>query len=71
MKMPEKYRTIIALLKFDDVPPIPAIGFITETTDTKEAYFHVIPGNIAYNLSLIAKWDYLGNIAPEYCVFNI
>ena len=68
MKIIEKYRTIIALLKFDDVPPIAAVGFIAETTDTKEPYFHIPLDGAGYDISLIAKWDYLDDVAPEYCV---
>lgn len=50
MKIPEKYRTIIALLKFDDVPPIAAVGFVAETTDTKEPYFHIPLGRAGYDI---------------------
>ena len=67
MKIPEKYRNIIALLKFDDVPPIAAVGFVAETTDTKEPYFHIPLDRAGYDISLIVKWDYLDEVAPEYC----
>ena len=67
MKIPEKYRTIIALLKFSDVPPIAAVGFVAETTDTKEPYFHIPLDRAGYDISLIVKWDYLDEVAPEYC----
>lgn len=68
-ELPEKYCTVIVLLKFEDVPPIPAIGFIAETTDTKTPYFHcpLFRGR-GYDVSLIAKWDYLDEVCPGYCL---
>ena len=33
-ELPEPGVTIIALLVFGDVPPLPLTGFIAETTDT-------------------------------------
>lgn len=68
-ELPKPYITILALLKFEDVPPISAVGFIAETTDTKIPYFHVpLFGGRGYDVSLIAKWVYLDEIAPEYAI---
>ena len=64
-ELPEKYVTIIALLKFDDMPPMALTGFIAETIDTHEAYFHAYNKH-GYDLSLIVKWDYLAEVLPEY-----
>lgn len=63
--LPEKYVTIIALLAFPDVPPVPLTGFIAETSDTHEPYFHAF-GRCGYDVSLIAKWDYLADVLPGY-----
>ena len=65
--LPEKYRTIIALLKFEDVPPIPLTGFIADTVDTHEPYFHAF-NKRGYSVELIAKWNYLDEIAPGYAL---
>ena len=65
--LPEKYVTIIALLTFGDVPPVPMTGFIAETSDTHEPYFHAF-NRRGYDVSLIAKWDYLGDVLPGYCI---
>lgn len=66
-QLPEKYRTIIALLKFEGVPPVPLTGFIAETTDTHEPYFHAF-NRRGYSVKLIAKWDYLDEVLPGYAV---
>lgn len=65
--LPAMYVTVIALLKFPDVPPVPLTGFIAETVDTKQAYFHAFAGR-GYDVSLIAKWDYLAEVLPGYCL---
>lgn len=64
-QLPEMYVTVIALLVFPDVPPVPLTGFIAETTDTHEPYFHAF-NKIGYDVSLIAKWDYLADVLPGY-----
>ncbi len=66
-ELPEKYVTIIALLVFEDVPPVPMTGFIAETSDTHEAYFHAF-NRSGYDVSLIVKWDYLADVLPGYCL---
>ena len=68
-QLPEKYRTIIALLKFEDVPPVPLTGFIAETSDTHEPYFHAF-NRRGYDVSLIKKWDYLHEVLPGYCLLT-
>ena len=67
--LPEKYRTVIALLKFDDVPPVPLTGFIAETVDTHEPYFHAF-NRRGYSVELIAKLDYLDEVLPGYAIGN-
>ena len=66
-QLPEKDRTIIALLKFEDVPPVPMTGFIADTIDTHEPYFHAF-NRRGYSVELIAKWDYLDEVLPEYAL---
>lgn len=63
--LPEKCVTIIALLVFPDVPPVPLTGFIAETTDTHKPYFQSF-NKLGYDVSLIAKWDYLADVLPGY-----
>ena len=65
--LPEKYVTVIALLAFPDVPPVPLTGFVAETTDTHDPYFHAFCGR-GFDVSLIAKWDYLADVLPGYCL---
>lgn len=65
MKLPEKEILVLALLKFEDVPPLPLTGFIAETVDTHEPYFHAF-NKRGYSVDLIVKWDYLDEIAPGY-----
>ena len=66
-KLPDKERVIIALLAFEDIPPLPLTGFIAETIDTHELYFHAF-NRRGYDVSLIAKWDYLDEVLPGYCI---
>ena len=69
-ELPEMYRTVLALLVFDEIPPLPLTGFIAETIDTHEKYFHAF-NKIGYSTELIKKkWDYLDEIAPGYCLKN-
>ena len=65
--LPAMYVTVIALMKFPDVPPVPLTGFIAETSDTHEPYFHTFAGR-GFDVSLIAKWDYLAEVLPGYCI---
>lgn len=67
-ELPEKFVTIIALLVFEDVPPLPLTGFIAETSDTHEPYFHAFDNQHGYDVSLIKKWDYLADVLPGYCL---
>ena len=68
-ELPEMYRTVLALLVFDEIPPLPLTGFIAETIDTHEKYFHAF-NKIGYSTELIKKWDNLDEIAPGYCLKN-
>ena len=36
-ELPEEFRTIIALIKFDDMPPMPVTGYMADV-DTDAAY---------------------------------
>lgn len=67
-ELPEKYITVIVLLKWEDIPPIPAIGFIAETIDTMTPYFHCPVSRRGYDISLILKWDYLSEVCPGYAL---
>ena len=49
--LPEMHRTILALLVFEDVPPLPLTGFLAETIDTHENTFtHLTESAIQQNL---------------------
>lgn len=64
--LPKQFKTIIALLQFDDMPPIPVVGFIAPTTDTNEPYLHTLPSGEGYLIDHIKTWDYLEDVAPKY-----
>lgn len=67
-KLPEPGKRVLALLWFEDVPPLPVVGFMAETIDTHEPYFHC-PGNRqGYHPDLVAKWRYLKDIAPDFTI---
>lgn len=66
---PQLSRTIIALLKFDDVPPIPAIGYAANAVDDEKViYFACTIERKGYAWELVAKWEYLEDVAPRYVV---
>lgn len=68
IELPQPEKIVLALLWFVDVPPMPVIGFMAETTDTHEPYFHC-PGNRqGYHPDLVAKWKYLKDIAPDFTI---
>lgn len=67
-ELPEPDKLVLALLWFVDVPPMPVVGFMAETADTHEPYFHC-PGNRrGYHPDLVAKWKYLKDIAPDFTI---
>ena len=66
-KYPELFRAIIALIKFADLPPIPAIGYAATCTDDPTITYFACPiERKGYAWELVAKWDYLEDIAPSY-----
>ena len=67
-ELPEPGKMVLALLKFEDVPPMPVVGFMAETTDTREPYFHVPGSKRGYRPDLVAKWKYLKDIAPDFTI---
>lgn len=66
-QLPTPYMTVIALIDGGDLPPIPLTGFMAETTDTHEPYFHAFGGR-GYSPDLILKWDYLREVCTGYAV---
>ena len=64
-ELPEEFRTIIALIKFDDMPPMPLTGYMahisTNTTDHfhEPALFTYIPKGHAFAWEMVLKWDYI------------
>lgn len=64
--LPDEYIAVLALLKFEDVPPMPVVGFMAKTVDDQTPYFHVPAGRIGYDPALIIKWRYLKDIAPDF-----
>lgn len=64
-QLPTPYVAVIALIDGGDLPPIPLTGFMAETTDTHEPYFHAY-NKCGYSSDLILKWDYLHEVCPGY-----
>ena len=62
-ELPEEFRTIIALVKFDDVPPMPLTGYMVrisaEGHDPEPALFTYMPKGHAFAWEMILKWDYI------------
>lgn len=66
-KHPELFRTIIALVKFPDIPPLPAIGYAANCIDDETLIYFACPiEKKGYAWELVAKWDYLEDVAPAY-----
>ena len=65
---PEPYVTIIAMVKFNDVPAFPACGYLARTSDSDEPYLAVFVPRTGYAWELVAGWDYLNIVAPDYSI---
>ena len=66
---PQLFRTIIVLVKFADMPPIPAIGYAANAIDDPDMIYFASPlERKGWDWSLIARWDYLEDVAPRYLV---
>ena len=69
VKKPEPFKTIIALLKFNDIPAIPAIGYGATAIDDPDCFYFACPiEKKGYAWDLVVKWDYLIDVAPNYHV---
>lgn len=64
-QLPKPFITVIALIDGGEMPPMPLTGFMAETIDTHEPYFHAY-NKCGYSPDLILKWDYLHEVLPEY-----
>lgn len=68
-ELPEEFRTIIALVKFDDVPPMPLTGYMVrisaEGHDPEPALFTYIPRGHAFAWEMVLKWDYIEPYSTE------
>ena len=51
------------------MPPIPAIGYAANAIDDPDMIYFACPiERKGYDWSLIARWDYLEDVAPRYLV---
>jgi len=68
-KLPQKYRNILALIKFEDYPAFPAAGYLSMTADTNEPYFSVfLPKGVGYAWRLVTKWVYIDDLIEGYTI---
>lgn len=67
MEKPKDFRDIIALISFEDIPPIPAIGFTT--TENDKTVFFVKLGRMYVDWDRITHWKYLDDAWPEYMFY--
>ena len=68
-EIPVLHRDIIALLKFDDIGPVPACGCACRTIDEhKMLYFAPHLSRNGYAWDLVVHWDYLGEVTQGYTV---
>ena len=63
--LPDELRTIIALIKFDDVPPMPLTGYMAHISTNATDHFHepalftYLPRGRAFAWEMVLKWDYI------------
>ena len=64
MYKPEDFVDIVAMVSFEDISPVPAVGF-TVTENGKTVFF--VKLNRAYvDWDRIKAWRYLKDIWPDY-----
>ena len=65
-KQPELYQPIVAILKFEDVGPVPVIGYAVKYPTENVICFVPHCGRDMYTWEIVAKWDYLEKVLPQY-----
>ena len=66
-QIPELFQNIIALLKFDDVGCIAAIGYAVKVEDDPNMIVFVSKlSRTAYPFDMVVKWKYLRDVAQEF-----
>ena len=63
---PEPYRDIVVLVHYDDVPPVPAAGYMVTASDTDRTIFMSKLGRQWVDWDRIVAWQYLDDIWPGY-----
>lgn len=67
MEKPKDYRDIIALISFEDFPPIPAVGFVA--TENDHTVFFIKIDRMHVDWDRILAWKYLDDAWPEYMFY--
>ena len=68
-ELPEEFRNILALVKFQDYPAFPAAGYMARTSDTNEPYLSVfLPKGTGYDWSLVVNWVYIDDLIKGFTV---
>ena len=63
---PEPYRDIVVLVHYDDVPAIPAAGYMVTASDTERTIFMSKFDRGWIDWDRIIAWRYLDDIWPGY-----
>ena len=66
---PELFRTILVLIKFKDIPAIPAVGYAANAIDDEDFIYFADPiSKSGYAWEMIVKWAYLDDVAPDFVI---
>lgn len=66
---PKLFRTILALIKFNDIPAIPAVGYAANAIDDDDFIYFADPiSKSGYGWNMVVKWRYLDEVAPDFVI---
>ena len=68
---PEPFRDIIALISFNDVPPIPAVGYLVTASATDKVVFMTRLERQYVDWGRIVAWRYMDDAWPGYTTEGI
>ena len=67
-RRPQDYLDIVALVSFEDVPPMAAVGFTVTENDQTVFFVKIARMHVAWDR--ILDWRYLSDVWPEHLFYQ-